>query len=108
MPVMKDEPSVTGGKIEARAGYDTVIITLETQTSPVPGEGPATEVGIRVATFGNSGLSERILDQISFHLVPRGTVPVPPPLVPAQPPLTPIPRPAAAPIQQSAAPPLAK
>jgi hypothetical protein len=107
MPIVKDEPSPQGGKIEARGGDDNIVITLDAQDSPVPGEGPATHVGIRVATFGNEGLSERILDQISFHLVPRGAVPVPPPLAPPQPPPAPVPQPRA-PIQQTAAPPLAE
>jgi hypothetical protein len=100
LPVVKDEPSSDGGRIESQAGSDSVVITFELRSSPVPGEGPVTEVGVRVALFGNEGLSERILDQISFHLVPPGAVPVPPPLS-AQPP------PPAAP-PQSPPPPLAK
>ncbi|HKI36125.1 MAG TPA: DUF3568 family protein [Gemmataceae bacterium] len=108
LPILKDEPGPKGGKIESRAGDDSVVITLELQDSPVPGQGPQTEVGVRVATFGNEGLSERILDQISFHLVPPGAVPVPPPLGPLQPPPAPAPQPAPALVPQSAAPPLAK
>ncbi len=102
MPIVRDEAGPAGGKIEASAGDDTVTITLDVQANPSPGDGPVTQVGIRVATFGNAGLSERLLDQISFHLVPHGAVPVPPPLVP-----TPLPPPSP-PVQQTAAPPLAK
>jgi hypothetical protein len=107
LPVVKDEANCRGGRIESRADNEAIVITLDVQDSPVPNEGPVTQVGVRVATFGNAGLSERILDQISFHLVPRGAVPVPPPLGPPAP-LTPVPQPAPAPAPQSAPPPLAK
>jgi hypothetical protein len=107
MPILKDEGNPKGGQIDARAGDDTIAITLEAQDSPIAGEASVTQVGIRVATFGNSGLSERILDQISFHLVPPAVVPAPPNLA-VPPPLAPIPQPPAPPPSQSAAPPLAK
>jgi hypothetical protein len=108
MQITKDEEKPTGGEIEAYAGKDKIVVTLEVQDSPVAGEPPVTQVGIRVATFGNEGLSERILDQISFHLVPPAVVPAPPNLA-APPPLAPIPQPAPPPVtQQTAAPPLAK
>jgi hypothetical protein len=108
MPIAKDEPSADGGKIEARAGDDSVVITLHVQNSPVPGEGPATEVGVRVAIFGNEGLSERLLDQISFHLVPPGVVPAPPALAAPQPPQPPVPQGPPTPVPQTGPPPLAK
>jgi Protein of unknown function (DUF3568) len=108
MPITKDEGNPKGGKIEARSGDDTVIITLDVQDSPVAGEAPVTQVAIRVATFGNDGLSERILDQISFHLVPPALVPVPPPLAAPPPPLAPVPQPAPPPVAQTGPPPLAK
>ena len=109
MPVVLDEPSVRGGTIETRSGDDKVTITLELQDGPAPGEGPGTQVGVRVGTFGNEGLSQRILDQISFHLVPANTLPPgPPKLTSAQPPLTPVPQSAPPPVVQTAAPPLAK
>ncbi len=105
MPIVKDEPSPRGGKIEGRAGDDSVVISLEMQDSPVPGEGPVTEVGVRVATFGNEALSVRILDQIGFHLVPANRV-VPQPTAQTLPPApVPVPQPAPA---QSVPPPLAK
>ncbi len=108
MTITKDEANPKGGQIEAYVDKDKIAITLEVQDSPVGGEAPVTQVAIRVATFGNEGLSERILDQISFHLVPPAVVPVPPPLGAPPPPLAPVPQPAPPPVAQSAAPPLAK
>jgi len=103
LPILKDEPSDSGGTIESRSGTDDVVISLSLQNSPVPGEGPVTEVGVRVGALGDEGLSARILDQISFHLVPPGVVPAPPPLSAPQPQLPPAPVP-----QETAPPPLAK
>jgi hypothetical protein len=110
MPITKDEATADGARIEAGAGDESVAITLKLQNSPVPGEGPATQVGVRVATWGDEPLSQRLLDQISFHLVPPGVVPVPPPLAPPQAPLTPVPQlpPAPVPVPQTPPPPLAK
>lgn len=107
MPVLSDEATAQGGKIESRAGNDGVVIALELEKSPVPGEGPVTQVGVRVATFGDERLSERILDQIGFHLVPANAAPPAPPRPGApQPPIAPVPQPA--PLPQTAPPPLAK
>jgi hypothetical protein len=102
MPVLSDEPAERGGKIESRAGDDDVSISLALNDSPVPGEGPVTQVSVRVATFGNEALSDRILDQIGYHLLPPSRLPpAPPKLSPPQPP-------EAAQLPQTAAPPLAK
>jgi Protein of unknown function (DUF3568) len=110
--IVKDEPRPGGGKIESRAGDDSIILTLDEEVSPAHEAGippvVQTRVGIRVATFGNEGLSERILDQISFHLVPPAAVPVPPPLAPPQPARPPALPPEPAPAPQTAPPPLAK
>ena len=99
MPLVKDEATANGARLESRAGEEVIVLSLVADGNPPPGQGPATEVGVRVATFGDQGLSERILDQIGRHFVPvlRGLV-APPPLVPA--PLAPPP--------QTAPPPLAK
>jgi hypothetical protein len=105
MPIVKDD----GSTIETRSGDDKVTLTLKLQDNHAPGEGSGTEVGVRVGTFGNEGLSQRILDQVAFHLVPVNTLPPgPPKLTSAQPRLTPVPQPAPAPVVQTAAPPLAK
>jgi hypothetical protein len=108
MPVVLDEPSISGGTIESRSGDDKVVITLQLQDGQAPGVGSGVEVGVRVGTFGNEGLSQRLLDQIAFHLVPVNTLPAPPKLAAAQPPLMPVPPAPPNPVQQTAAPPLAK
>jgi len=79
MPLLKDEPSKRGARIESRAGDEPVILSLTLQDNPPPGQGPVTDVGVRVATFGDEGLSEHILDQIGLHLVPAQQVPAAPP-----------------------------
>ena len=57
-----------------------VRIYVEALTSPIPAESRLTRVSIRVATFGNEGVSARILDQVSWYftrqIVPGGA-PVP-------------------------------
>jgi hypothetical protein len=103
MPVLSDVPGERGGKIESRAGDDSVVIALDVQDSPVAGEGPLTQVSVRVATFGSEALSDRILDQIGYHLLPPSRLaPAPPKLSSPPPPVAP------APLPQTAAPPLAK
>jgi hypothetical protein len=109
LPVLSAEPGTHDGKIESRSGNDNITIFLELQDSPVIGEGPVTQVSVRVATFGNEALSDRILDQIGYHLLPPSRLPpAPPKLNVPQPPLAPVPQPAPPPPPQTAAPPLAK
>ena len=71
MPVLKDEASGPSPILECRtAKGDRVHIKLDMEPSKIPSEGTLTRVGVRVATFGDQQVSERILDQIGFHLVP--------------------------------------
>src|SRR5262249_33061098 len=59
--------------LRSRTGDGSRIrIDLRRQPSRIPAEGPVTEIGIRVATFGDRPLSDRILYQISSHLVAPG------------------------------------
>jgi hypothetical protein len=108
LPVIKNEPTARGGTIETKSGEDTITITLELQDSRAPGEGPGTQVGVRVGNFGNEGLSQRILDQIAFHLVPVNPLPPGPPQLTSAPPLTPVAASGPPPTAQTAPPPLAK
>ena len=67
-----------------------IKIYLDSISSPIPAEGLVTRVSVRVATFGDEGVSVRILDQVGWRLSHSPTfVPGPPPL--------------AAPIQQTSA-----
>lgn len=60
-----------------------VRIYLDVLSSPIPAEGTLTRMAIRVATFGDEGVSARIFDQVAFRLshpapvVPGAPGPVP-------------------------------
>jgi hypothetical protein len=69
----EDQPA---GVIESRAGGDVIRINVDAYASPYD-QVPVTQVCVRVATFGDHPLSERVLAQIGAHLVPTN-VPVPP------------------------------
>jgi hypothetical protein len=72
MPLVKQERQGPSGWMEFRTNMDDrVRITLDQMVSPVPAEGALTRLGIRVRTFGDQALSERILNQIGAHLVAR-------------------------------------
>jgi hypothetical protein len=71
MPVVKEEADGSSPILECRtAKGDKVRIKLDMEPSKIPSEGTLTRVGVRVATFGDQDVSERVLDQIGFHLVP--------------------------------------
>ncbi|HEV3237902.1 MAG TPA: DUF3568 family protein [Gemmataceae bacterium] len=67
------------------ADGDKVHISLETEKSRIPAEGNLTHVGVRISTFGDSAVSNRILDQIGLHLVPASNLQSPPPPLVGQP-----------------------
>ncbi len=76
MPVLSEERKADGGTIESRtADGDKVHIYFKDLPSSIPAEGQVTRVGVRVATFGDRVLSERILYQVGSHLAPPGAVP---------------------------------
>jgi hypothetical protein len=108
MPVVKEEREADEDHIESRtADGDKVKIYVEVHKSAIPAEGDISRVSVRVATWGDSVVSTRILDQVDRHLMPG----VPVPAQPIQPVsatgVPPPPRPSGAP-PQSAAPPLAR
>jgi hypothetical protein len=75
MFVKKEDRSDNGGGfILTQTTSDSVKITLEVKESKIPSEGPLTTVGIRVGTFGDKEVSNRILEQISSHLRPAPRV----------------------------------
>ncbi len=92
----EDQPA---GVIESRVGSDVIKIKVDAYASPYDPV-PVTQVCVRVATFGDHPLSERVLAQIGAHLVPTN-LPVPPnPQAPAPGPIAPA-------VYQSGEPPLA-
>jgi hypothetical protein len=88
MPVIEEKTDKGGGGFETRTfdGY-TVHVSLDSVSAPNPADGPQTRVGIRVATFGDKTVSDRIQRQISAHLAPAAVVAVPPAGAPAGPPV---------------------
>jgi hypothetical protein len=98
MPLLKERYSTDNTTIESRTLNDeSVEIALTTRTSKIPAEGPVTRVSIRVATWGDHAVSNRLLDQVGMHLAPVAVAGVPrptqpgPAVVPASLPLTPVP-----------------
>jgi hypothetical protein len=110
MPILKEDRGTATGTIDTRtADDDQVRIYLEAIKSSIPAEGQITRISVRVATFGDRPVSDRILYQIGLHLAPANYAPPPVAQAPSTPgviqtggpasPLTPIP-------QQTAPPPL--
>lgn len=91
MPVVSEERTAAGaGFIESRAADgERIRIYVDNVPSRVPSEGMLTTVGVRIATFGDYSLSDRILYQIGAHLAPApapgAPTPAPPALGPIQP-----------------------
>jgi hypothetical protein len=78
LPIVAEEHDTTGGSVETRsADGDRVHIALEIQPGR-PTERQATLVSVRVGTFGDQPLSDRILNQVDRHLMtPPRTVALP-------------------------------
>jgi hypothetical protein len=82
MPVVKEERKGCEGFMESRTSDgERVRIYLEAETSRFPAEGEIARVSVRVATFGDGPVSNRILDQVGVHLAPAPLLagPAPPP-----------------------------
>ncbi len=101
MAVLKEERNQGSGVIKSETSDgDRIRIALDSIPSRIPAEGMLTRVCIRVGTFGDHPLSERMLYQIGAHLAPTANAPpgsagVPmPPMAPSaagqttEPPLT--------------------
>lgn len=88
---------------------ERVRIYLNCEPSRIPIDGPMTRISVRVGTFGDHPLSERILYQISAHLVPQPVSALPAPAAPPIPATHTTPTAAeAAPTPRLLEPPLAK
>ena len=111
MPILSEERQTDCGVIKTQtADGDRVRIALDAVPSRIPAEGSLTRICVRVGTFGDHPVSERVLYQVGAHLtVCPAAVPLPasspPPVANAsgsvEPPLSPIPASA-----QTAEPPL--
>jgi hypothetical protein len=108
MPVLSEERQTNCGVIKSQtADGDRVRIALDVVPSRIPAEGSLTRICVRVGTFGDHPVSERVLYQVGAHLVvcPVPFAAIPPPVANAPgsdtAPLSPVPVPA-----QTAEPPL--
>src|SRR5947208_15112349 len=108
MPVLSEERQTGCGIIKTQTSDgDRIRIALDVIPSRIPAEGSLTRICVRVATFGDHPVSERILCQVGAHLVaspvpiplptsgprpvanaPGSDVPIPAPGQTAEPPLT--------------------
>jgi hypothetical protein len=78
MPILKEDRKGDTGTIETRtADDDAVRIYLEAVKSSIPAEDKVTQISVRVATFGDRPVSDRILYQIGLHLAPAGYTGIP-------------------------------
>jgi hypothetical protein len=82
MPVVSEEFHPDGESfVESRtADGEKVRISLDSCASPVPSDSPLARICVRVATFGDQVVSDRILSQVDTHLVA-----FPPPATPTAP-----------------------
>jgi len=107
MPVLSEERQTGCGIIKTQTSDgDRIRVAVDVIPSRIPAEGSLTRICIRVATFGDHPVSERILCQVGAHLVaspftlpPAGSPALQAPIVPqtpsptSEPPLTSTPAP---------------
>ncbi len=87
MPIVGEEREGNSGTLHSRlAEGSRVRIHFDLEHSKIPAEGTVTRVCVRVSTFGDQAVSERLLDQVDMHLTRPGQFMGPP-----EPPLAPTP-----------------
>jgi len=80
MPVVTENRDTDEDHIESKtADGDKVKIDVTVKKSPIPAEGDISRVSVRVATFGDTVVSSRLLDQVDRHLMPAPSPGTPPP-----------------------------
>lgn len=89
LPITDERYAGLQGTIEARTGDNRrVVVKLRSFAAPIPNDGFRTEVAVRIGTFGDEAVGERILTEIGLRLNPPGrdvVVPAPTARVPAVP-----------------------
>jgi Protein of unknown function (DUF3568) len=79
MPISKEERHQACGVIKSQTSDgDRIRIALDAIPSRIPAEGMLTRICIRVGTFGDHPVSERILYQVGAHLAPAQVAGPPP------------------------------
>jgi hypothetical protein len=92
MPILKEERNQGCGTIKTQTSDgDRVKIDLEVIPSRIPAEGIMTRICVRVGTFGDHPVSERVLYQVGAHLTTGSAVMPPSPGVATMPPIAPVP-----------------
>jgi hypothetical protein len=92
MPVVSENRDTDEDHIESKtADGDKVKIDVTVTKSRIPAEGDISRVSVRVATFGDTVVSARLLDQVDRHLMPATATGAPPPAPVGPPPQTPPP-----------------
>jgi hypothetical protein len=87
LKAVHEENNGTSGTITTRTADDrTVTIELTTDPSPIPAESNVvTHVSVRVGTFGDQPVSDRVISRIGARLVPTTFGPPGHPPAPRQP-----------------------
>jgi len=71
LPILKEERNEGSGVIKSQTSDgDRIRIALDAIPSRIPAEGMLTRICIRVGTFGDHPVSERVLNQVGAHLAP--------------------------------------
>lgn len=71
MPIALEEREADHGCFHSRtADGEKVRVSLEVLPARIPADPSLTQVCVRVATFGDHQVSDRILDQVGYHLIP--------------------------------------
>jgi len=84
MPIKKVTRDNLSGVIESEnAAGERVKVSIEQMLPKIPTDPPQTEVGVRIATFGDQETSRRILQQIAFRANAHTAVNPPSPAVQA-------------------------
>jgi hypothetical protein len=81
LPIVGEERIGNSGSVDGLTGIgDKVHVSIETLPAIVPADGPRTRVGVRVGTFGDRILSDRIQHQLASHLTAGPSAAPPPPM----------------------------
>lgn len=73
MPLTDERYAGLKGTIESVTGDGRrVVVKLSSSGAPIPSDGFRTEVSVRVGTFGDEAVGERLLTEIGMRLNPPG------------------------------------
>jgi hypothetical protein len=71
MPIVGEERTGNMGSVTGITGVgDRVQVSIDHLPAVIPADGPRTRVGVRVGTFGDQSLSDRLLHEVAGRLQP--------------------------------------